>query len=476
MKNCLTSVFVVLASMLVSGSVVAAEPLARLKVSEDGHSLVTADGRPFFWLGDTAWQLILKASRKDVAEQPSVLRYFEKRAAQGFNVIQTVLVWPESPTNSAGYAPFENGDFARPRVLPGPEDDYWDDVDRFVDQAAQNGLYMAMLPVWSNSLPEDAPMVKRPEIAYRYGHFLGSRYAGRSNVIWVLGGDSRPSRNAGDPERLAMMRAMAEGLADGTNGADNFDGQADWSTTLITFHPPGSGESSSRYLHDEPWLDMNMIQTTTRFKFDNYASVLNDYFMRPPKPTLDAEVAYEDSLTLRKDEPQDRRIAPWDVRRAAYWAVLAGACGHTYGHRSFILWLRKGETKMWGAHIPWYESLDAAGARQMQYLRELVMSLPPGVRVPDGSMLLSDAGAGDAHIQALRGADSDYLVAYSPMGQPITVRMGRLAGERTAALWFDPRTGQMQSIGEFKCKGTQRFDPPGNGRDNDWVLVLKKAS
>jgi len=30
--------------------------LPRLRVSENTRFLVTADGRPFFWLGDTAWE------------------------------------------------------------------------------------------------------------------------------------------------------------------------------------------------------------------------------------------------------------------------------------------------------------------------------------------------------------------------------------------------------------------------------------
>jgi hypothetical protein len=37
---------------------VAAAPLPALRVSENQRFLITADGKPFFWLADTAWQLI----------------------------------------------------------------------------------------------------------------------------------------------------------------------------------------------------------------------------------------------------------------------------------------------------------------------------------------------------------------------------------------------------------------------------------
>lgn len=463
-----------LVSAVMLSRMASAASLPDLKVSDNGRYLVTADGQPFFWLGDTAWRLIQKASRTDVDDQPSVLRYFEKRSAQGFNVIQTVLASVDIPANAAGHAPFIDGDFARPRLLPGPHNDFWDDVDWFVDQAAAHRLYLALLPTWSSSVPEGHAMVKDPAIAYRYGHFLGTRYRDRSNIIWVLGGDPPPPRDVGVPQRLAMIRAMAEGLADGTSGIDQQDGEADWSTTLMTYHPRGGGQSSSKHLHGEPWLDFNMIQTTTRFEFANYETVAADYAREPPKPTLDAEVAYEASLSLNRREPQDRRIAPWDVRRAAYWSVFAGSFGHTYGHRSFIAWMRKGETFKYGAHIPWYDSLDAPGANQMRYLRALLESNALIDHVPDAS-LLADAGPrGKGHLQASLAGDGSSALVYSPLGKPIPVRPDKFAAGRIAASWFDPRTGQSTSCGVFETRGTHTFLPPSSGDDQDWVLVLNR--
>ena len=114
---------------------------------------------------------------------------------QGFNVIQTVLVNVDIPANAAGHVPFVDGDFSRPRVVAGPDNDFWDDADWFVDQAAAHGMYLALLPTWNSSVPEDHPMVKDPAIAYRYGHFLGSRY--RDRTQHHLGAGRRPATTAG---------------------------------------------------------------------------------------------------------------------------------------------------------------------------------------------------------------------------------------------------------------------------------------
>lgn len=450
-----------------------AASLPALKVSDNQRYLVTADGLPFFWLGDTAWRLIEKASRVDVEDQPSALRYFEKRSTQGFNIIQTVLANIDIPANAAGHVPFVDGDFSRPRVIAGPANDFWDDADWFVDQAAAHGMYLALLPTWNSSVPEDHPMVKDPAIAYRYGHFLGARYRNRTNIIWVLGGDPPPPRDVGVPQRLAMIRAMAEGLADGTSGVEGQDGQADWSSTLMTYHPRGGGQSSSKHLHDEPWLDFNMIQTTTRFEFANYETVARDYALQPPKPTLDAEVTYEDSLSLNRKEPQDRRITPWDVRRAAYWSVFAGSFGHTYGHRSFIAWIRKGETFKFGAHIPWYESLDAPAANQMRFVRSLMETYSLVDHVPDATLLADARSRGKAHLQATRASDRHVALVYSPLGKPIKVRMDKLTGSHVKASWYDPRTGAGTPGELFAARGVQTFHPPSSGEDHDWILVLK---
>ena len=251
--------------------------LPRLGVSPNGHYLVSENGEPFFWLLDTAWRLIQKAALTDQDDQPSVLRYFSARRSQGFNVIQTVAVRHANVVNSAGQAAFVGGDFTRHKIVEGPANDYWDQCDAMLELAQADGFHVALLPLWLNRIEDRYPMVRDPSIAYRYGHFLGQRHRHRTNIIWVLGGDPyQKGRDVDQPEWLALVRAMAEGIADGVEGQNTYDGKAYWSLTLMTYHPRGGGNSSSETLHTETWLDFNMVQTSTRFNFANYETISGD--------------------------------------------------------------------------------------------------------------------------------------------------------------------------------------------------------
>ncbi|MBN2132503.1 MAG: DUF4038 domain-containing protein, partial [Sedimentisphaerales bacterium] len=60
-----------------------------LHVSGNGRYLVQPNGKPFFWLGDTAWLLSQMTTREDADF------YLETRAQQGFTVIQAAIVMGE---------------------------------------------------------------------------------------------------------------------------------------------------------------------------------------------------------------------------------------------------------------------------------------------------------------------------------------------------------------------------------------------
>ena len=277
-----------------------------------------------------------------------------------------------------------------------------------------------------------------------------------------------------------MTHALAEGIADGVSGVQKRDGKANWDAALMSYHPRGGGRSSSEFLHNEPWLDFNMIQSSSRFGFRNYETVTADYHKSPHKPTLDGEVAYEDSLPLHRQERERRpgeRIAPWDVRRAAYWSVFAGACGFTYGHRNLIGWVRQGEQPLkWGADRAWFQSLDAPGAQQMKHLRALIESRPLAGRVPDQSLVVPPRGDGFSHVRAMRANDGSCAMVYVPTGAPVTIHFENLPANRIASHWFDPRTGEFSLIEKFPRPNRRDFKPSTQGRGQDWGLVLNAVS
>src|SRR5881392_3020414 len=55
-------------------------------VTVDGHYLQYEDGTPFFWLGDTGWELFHRLTKEEIA------RYLENRHQKGFTVIQAVIL------------------------------------------------------------------------------------------------------------------------------------------------------------------------------------------------------------------------------------------------------------------------------------------------------------------------------------------------------------------------------------------------
>src|SRR6516225_2501952 len=122
-----------------------AAELPMLKLSENRRYLMTADGKPFFYMGDTAWELFHRLNREDAD------KYLEKRARQGFTVIQAVAIAEfdgHTVPNAYGHLPLTNLDPARQAVKDGPQDDYWDHADYVIDRANANGLYVGFLPTW----------------------------------------------------------------------------------------------------------------------------------------------------------------------------------------------------------------------------------------------------------------------------------------------------------------------------------------
>ena len=440
------------------------EPMPRLKVSENRRFLVYEDGRPFFYLGDTAWELVHRLNREEAD------RYLEDRARKGFTVIQTVALAELDglhDPNPYGHRPLVDDDPGRPDVREGPADDYWDHVDYVVGKANSLGLYVGFLPTWGDKWNRKwgvGPEIFTTANAGSYGEWLGRRYRDHG-VIWILGGD-RPVETEAHKE---ILRAMARGLRRGDGGAH-----------LVTFHPTG-GNGSSTPFHGEDWLDFNMRQNGHVAEFTGrYDQTRADYDRTPPKPVVDGEPIYEDHPVSFKAPELGHSIAA-DVRRPLYWDLFSGACGHTYGHHSVWQMWSPGRSPINNPLMPWSEAIDQPGAAQMQHGRRLLESRPFLSRVPDDTVVVTDRvptsvpGAGRYRYVATRDAEGRYAMVYAPIGRPFKVRMSAVAGPRVRAWWFNPRDGKATLVGEVANEGERSFTPPDPGEPLDWVLVLDDA-
>ncbi|MCB9273875.1 MAG: glycoside hydrolase family 140 protein [Lewinellaceae bacterium] len=433
------------------------EGLPGLEISDNHRYFMSENKTPFFWLGDTGWLLFGKLNREEAEV------YLESRRQQGFNVIQVMVLHSLTYVNVYGDSALVNSDVAQPLVTPGSSFadaqayDFWDHVDFIVDKAAEKGIYMALVPVWGTNVMEGGVSA---EAARAYAGFLAERIKGRSNIIWLNGGDTYGDRH---PEVWEALGTRLKAV-----GPDK----------LMSFHPRGRLQSSD-WFHNEGWLDFNMFQsghkrydqdnTERGYGEDNWRFVQADYNRLPVKPTLDGEPSYE-GIPQGLDDSQPFWEAQ-DVRRYAYWSVFAGAAGHTYGHNA-IMQMFKGdqEAGYFSNRMLWRDALGAPGAGQMQYLKKLVLAYPYFERRPDQS-LIANQGEKYSYLAACRGAAFAFIYTYT--GREITVNMGKISGEKVEASWYNPRTGEKTPIGVFENSGARTFNPEGEEADgNDWVLIL----
>jgi len=425
-----------------------------LGVSDNGRYIEKADGTPFFYLGDTAWELFHRLDMKEASY------YLKDRAEKGFTVVQAVILSELNGLtvpNANGDLPLFNRDPKRPNEA------YFKHVDAIVNQASSMGLVMGILPTWGSywSSQNEKDIIFNPKSAKEFGLFLGKRYKTKP-VIWILGGD----RNIITGNDKKIVEAMAEGLKQGCNDEQ-----------LITFHPRGPGMSSD-YFHDAEWLDFNMYQSSHgQHGHDNGLYAEHDFALKPQKPTLDGEPRYECipvGFYFKGTDPMDR-FDDYDVRQAAYWSVFAGASGHTYGNNNIWQMYTPDHGPIIGAAIPWKAALNHPGANQMKHLRTIVEARSFSKWKPEPDIIKNSMEVKGEPIRAVLATDASFAMVYSPSGMAFTIDKEKVSGANKKAIWYDPRYGVSYHKGTSDTDGIQTYQPPTSGRGQDWILILENA-
>ena len=403
-------------------SIISAAPIAwPIQISPNGRYFVDHKGQPVFWLGTTQWELFRGYTREDAG------LILDKSKDKGFVFVQTMLVGvgDGSRTNVYGQKPWLDDNPLTPNEA------YFQNVDAVLQAARERDLILYMMPYHQTCR-------KRITVANSrsWAKWLAQRYKEVPNLVWTLIPEAKP-------EFVPILRELAAGLREGDGGAH-----------LITVEPDPSPYSSS-FVHNEKWLDFNSLQTWKSVELI-YPMVTHDYDLKPVKPVLMAEGAYEHGSEYGFD------VSPLWIRRQAYYSYLAGG-HHAYGHND-----------SWRILPTWKQALDAPGAVQLGILKKVFLGLSEWWDlVPDQSIF---AAGGQTQGQILnlaaRHKDGKWVMVYLGSKASFSIHMDKLTASGSVnALWVDPRTGESKPMGRFSPAGVQSFSTPDGWEDA--LLILE---
>lgn len=468
----------------------------QLRISENGRYLEHQDGTPFIFLADTAWTVPARLKWDDVQH------YMKVRKSQGFTVLQMVVLDPEhnpGMQNPCGIPALKGGD------LLSPNEAYFSYVDWVLDQAEAFGFYVLLLPVWGELVVGwdwsggTHPKTVTEANAFACGKWLGARMRHRRNLLWCLGGDRMPVTRGTDYR--PVWRNMAEGLSEGLTGTRlsySKDHEA-WKKLLFTYHAcheAETGECStfSYWTPEDAWIGFTMLQSGHGAFKKNYELIRAE---RQPKmlpspapadspeadrsriyPVWDGEPAYEMMPMTWPVEDMNAFHGTYIVRKRAYWALLAGAFGHTYGHAS--VWCTATEKdKNMICRYTWAEAIRSEGSGQMKILRDFMEAFPLHAVVPCQERLLRQSAGEDEldlHEQAAVLREEGLMLVYFASGTEERIDACDLYPENVHAAWFDPKSGSLTATEELRPEisdGRKVYRVKNDAPDGeDRVLIL----
>jgi hypothetical protein len=423
-----------------------------VQVDPSGRHFVHADGTPFFYLADTAWNGPLCSTDDEWKH------YLDMRVEQSFTAVQWVTTqWITAPDGDReGRLPFEGHE----QITVNPA--VFQRLDGKMEQIAQAGLLNVIVLLWAADWGEYEVMKINPGLtlpedqAVKLARYMVARW-GAHPVMWLLGGDCE-YRGA----RADRWRRL---------GRQVFGGR-DYPAP-VGLHPNGMSWHADEF-RDEAWLSFLGYQgchfgDTNALKWAVYGPPATEWQLKPHRPIVNLEPPYENHFDI--SDPAHRFSAD-EVRRAIYWSLLVSpTAGVTYGGHG--VWGWDDGTRPPTAHpnsgipLPWREALRMPGAEQLRHLMSLFNSIDWWMLIPDAALLKHQPGDEDVHqfVAAARTVNGELAVVYIPQPQRVALNLSRLATPLQGE-WFNPRTSKRTNV----SLNNDEFEPPANG---DWLLVLK---
>jgi hypothetical protein len=422
-------------------------------LAQSRRHLAHADGTPFFYLADTAWNGPLMST----ADEWEL--YLGDRAAKRFTTVQYATTqWRTATGDAAGHPAYTGTEHIR--IDPA----FFQRFDARVDAINAHGQLAAPLMLHAGRDTPLNPGLSLPEDqAIALARYMVARY-GAHHVVWNLVAEADfQGENTEKWRRIGRAVYGAEPHAP------------------VMIHPHSMRLMLDEF-GDEGWLDIVGYQSghyddERALRWITTGPPSTDGRREPTRPVINLEPPYEGYLAYRSHGEREK-VAEAVMRRAVYWSLLVSPpAGVTYGAHGVWGWDDGSGPPMGhpdvGTPLPWREALGLPGSTSMQHLAELMAALPWWRLRPAPELLARQPGDEDvrAYVVATRTEDGSLALVYTPREGSITLRLGDLA-QPVRGTWFDPRTGARQAIGTVTpgSDGDVVVDTPGAG---DWVLLLE---
>jgi hypothetical protein len=401
-----------------------------VELTRDRLHFQHADGSPFFWMADVAWNAARLSSLRDW------ITYTQTRAGQNFSAVQWAAAPGADPKN---HSPFSG----QSRITVDPE--YFQRLDEKVDMMNRAGLLSVIAPLWgnegaANDLPEDQVALLLRYMKARWGAY---------DVAWLLTIDG--GRGA------RWLRIGREVFGNGRHGP------------VIVF--PGAVASGFNEFQDENWVDAFGFGLGQNMNNDSLewlvaGPVGRQWQREPARPLINVLPPLENGLAAQGQA----RITANDVRRVAWWSLLlTPPTGVSYGAQDVATWNLAPQSKL----PTWQLSLFLPGAKQVSRLAEFIQSVDwQALRpVPRAVAIQPGRYSPGRYIAAAETDARDLNVSYIPEDRTLEIYLGALPSSPTIQ-WLNPRSGQKNPAVAVIGTRTCQLPTPDAG---DWVLVMKSG-
>jgi hypothetical protein len=410
-----------------------------------------ADGKPFFYLADTHWQMPdyehLNECNYPGCNCGSQFKHVvDDRVKKGFTVYQTYF----DSANSDGGGNERLHPWWIDRFTKINPQSFNETMDVMIEYLADKGITVAMgFGVHRSTI---SAFNEQAEPLFMFARYCVARYACYP-VVWITAQEI----NIGGPKGFEIYREVGAlvGKLDGfkrPNSAHIFPMNADTDAAKAIDSCDWHQWWALQAGHTG---DYNTVKE--RFYYEGY------YNLATAKPFIETECSYEDlSGTNGNDAP----------RIGAYQAVISGSAGFTYGVTG--IWAMRWDTdrRGWTGYSPepWYIGVDKPGSSEVGYMRRFFeyvgwTELTPSFDHTFGTFEMRK------HVSICHKNDEIFIYYfYSPFDERGTIT-GLKKNVKYQMRWFDTVTGKFVELDPIVTEDGS-FPIPKKPSKRDWLLLL----